>query len=161
MNLSANQIVATTLKAARGAGFPMAQAECFAAATAQHLIQNRSEDDLSQALIHTDDSPILSLPALLDEVCVSGSQTLQNPNLPSLVQSYVETAAFEAQCIRAGQTILIKHLSDRPPLITPVARVEMSPTLWAHLNKLAAKTYVPASEASRISGAGAGLSDND
>jgi hypothetical protein len=157
MNLSANQIVATTLKAARGAGFPMAQAECFAAATAQHLIQNRSEDDLSQALIHTDDSPILSLPALLDEVCVSGSQTLQNPNLPSLVQSYVETAAFEAQCIRAGQTILIKHLSDR----TPVARVEMSPTLWAHLNKLAAKTYVPASEASRISGAGAGLSDND
>lgn len=34
-------------------------------------------------------------------------------------------------------------------------------TVWRRLAQLAAKTYVPASEASRIKGAGAGLTDND
>ena len=33
--------------------------------------------------------------------------------------------------------------------------------LWPQINKLAAKTYVPASEASRITGAGAAINDND
>ena len=161
MNLSANQIIATTLKAARGAGFPMAQASQFATAAAQHLIEGRSQEDISQALIHMEASPIYTLPTTLDEVCLNGSQSVPNALLPDLIASYVETAPFQAQCIRAGGTILIKHISDRPPTKTVATRVEMSPTLWAHLNKLAAKTYVPASDASRLAGAGAGLTDND
>jgi len=161
MNLSANQIIATTLKAARGAGFPMAQAEGFATAAAQHLIEGRDEADISQALIHTDDSPIYTLPMVLDEVCLTGSQSIKDAKLSDLIASYVETAPFQAQCVRAGRTVLIKHISDKPPTTATAPRVAMSPTLWAHLNKLAAKTYVPASEASRIAGAGAGLTDND
>lgn len=161
MNLSANQIIGMTVKAARGAGFPLAQAEMFASAMAHHLAQDRPVEDLSQALIHTDDSPILTYPALLDEVCLSGSLNAQSARLPYLLRSYAETAAFEVKCIQAGKTLLLKHVSDRPSLADPCKRIAMDPTLWAHLNKLAAKTYVPATEASRLSGAGAGLTDND
>jgi hypothetical protein len=46
----------------------------------------------------------------------------------------------------------------RPP--RPGGR-EVDDALWARLGVLAARTYVPASEASRIEGAGAGVSDND
>ncbi|WP_420862490.1 hypothetical protein [Algirhabdus cladophorae] len=161
MNLSSNQIVALTIKAARGAGFPLAQAEMFASATAQHLIQSRAVGDLSQALIHTPDSPVLEFPCMLDDLCLRSSLSLSNIRLPDLLRSYAETAAFEVKCIQAGKTLLLKYMSDRPSLASPTARVPMDPVLWAHLNKLAAKTYVPASEESRLSGAGAGLSDND
>lgn len=37
----------------------------------------------------------------------------------------------------------------------------VSSQVWDRLNELAQRTYVPASEASRLSGAGAGLNDND
>jgi len=37
----------------------------------------------------------------------------------------------------------------------------VSDQLWIQLSDLASKTYVPATEASRLSGAGAGLNDND
>lgn len=161
MNLSANQIIAMTIKAARGAGFPLAQAEIFASAVVQHLATDRPTSDLSQALIHNDDSPILNFPCLLDDVCLKGSLNAQDTRLPLLLRSYAETAPFEVKCVQAGKTLLLKHISDRPCLANPRQRIAMDPTLWAHLNKLAAKTYVPASDASRLSGAGAGLSDND
>ena len=38
---------------------------------------------------------------------------------------------------------------------------DVDPEQWAALGRFAARTYVPASEQSRVSGAGAGLSDND
>lgn len=40
-------------------------------------------------------------------------------------------------------------------------RIEVDENVWQALNVHAAKTYVPASEASRLKGAGAGLTDND
>jgi len=39
--------------------------------------------------------------------------------------------------------------------------ISISTKTWHSLQALAAKTYVPASEASRLAGAGAGLTDND
>lgn len=40
-------------------------------------------------------------------------------------------------------------------------RQPVDPKLWERLQAHAARTYVPATEASRLKGAGAGLSDND
>jgi len=38
---------------------------------------------------------------------------------------------------------------------------DVPPAIWAQVQALAALTYVPATEASRLSGAGAGMTDND
>lgn len=40
-------------------------------------------------------------------------------------------------------------------------RPEIPDAVWARLNEFAWRTYAPATEASRLAGAGAGLSDND
>ena len=41
------------------------------------------------------------------------------------------------------------------------SRVQIEPSLWQSLDELAHRTYAPASEASRLLGAGAGVQDND
>ena len=46
-----------------------------------------------------------------------------------------------------------------PPLAT--GPITIAEDIWAELDVLAAHSYVPATDASRLSGAGAGLSDND
>lgn len=46
------------------------------------------------------------------------------------------------------------------PMI-PIDRAEIDPDIWARLGDFAARTYAPATEASRLLGAGAGVSDND
>ncbi len=46
-------------------------------------------------------------------------------------------------------------------LAAPALRGNMSPDVWAKLNTFAQRTYAPATEASRLLGAGTGLSDND
>ena len=43
----------------------------------------------------------------------------------------------------------------------PLTRAEPDAQAWARLNEYAKRTYAPATEASRLLGAGAGLSDND
>jgi hypothetical protein len=49
---------------------------------------------------------------------------------------------------------------DRP-LSEKLEPVEVDDALWQELQAFAARTYVPASEQSRLKGAGAGLRDND
>lgn len=45
--------------------------------------------------------------------------------------------------------------------LTPAPRREAPAEAWARLGKWEHKTYAPATEASRLAGAGAGLTDND
>ena len=47
------------------------------------------------------------------------------------------------------------------PALPETKTVDVDDDLWSALQRLAHRTYVPASDQSRISGAGAGLSDND
>ncbi|WP_039019844.1 DUF3726 domain-containing protein [Halocynthiibacter namhaensis] len=44
---------------------------------------------------------------------------------------------------------------------TPITRAHVDDTCWERLGAFAHRTYAPATEASRILGAGAGLNDND
>ncbi|MEP2029521.1 MAG: DUF3726 domain-containing protein [Paracoccaceae bacterium] len=55
--------------------------------------------------------------------------------------------------VRAHGTV-----SGQPPL---ASRASPAPEVWATLNRFAHRTYAPATEQSRMLGAGAGLSDND
>lgn len=43
----------------------------------------------------------------------------------------------------------------------PGQRGDVAPDIWARLNTFAQRTYAPATDASRLLGAGAGVSDND
>ncbi len=161
MTRAANELWGTAQKAARGAGFPVAQTQLFAAALLRHIAAGRPEDQIAQALIHTDESPILTLPALLDGALIEGRATLQGSLTPDLALSYAETHAWQTQVVRAGRALhLICDGTRAAPRPLP-ERLHISDRLWAHLGQLAAKTYVPATAASRLSGAGAGLSDND
>ncbi|MEM7509112.1 MAG: DUF3726 domain-containing protein [Pseudomonadota bacterium] len=68
---------------------------------------------------------------------------------------------------QAGATAeLVEHvecaLADPPAkALTSVERAEVDGQTWARLGVFAARTYAPATEASRLLGAGAGVSDND
>ncbi|MCY4180716.1 MAG: hypothetical protein OXD48_10695 [Litoreibacter sp.] len=64
----------------------------------------------------------------------------------------LEAATRETVTITVGETSGLDKIG--PPQPVPVDVIE-------RLQAFAAKTYVPASEASRASGAGAGISDND
>ena len=53
-------------------------------------------------------------------------------------------------------------LGGQIDVATPIrSRAQPAPEAWATLNRLAHRTYAPATEESRLKGAGAGLSDND
>lgn len=69
----------------------------------------------------------------------------------------------ENQIATASATALICKRADQGEVQfkQPKSRGEVSQAAWARLGSLAHRTYAPATEASRILGAGAGVSDND
>lgn len=61
-----------------------------------------------------------------------------------------------AQSVRCGRTIrTLAHPQEHR------SAMAVNPEVWRGLNALAMRTFAPATEASRVAGAGAGLSDND
>ena len=76
-----------------------------------------------------------------------------------------ETVAA-ADLANAGETVdapsapLFPYLLDSAPVAGHGA-FAVDETAWATLTALAHRTYVPATEASRLAGAGAGTTDND
>jgi hypothetical protein len=73
-------------------------------------------------------------------------------------------------CVQPTPAALITRQADRlvfcaPAEMTgrrePVLRAEVSDQSWDRLGLFAQRTFAPASEDSRLRGAGAGLSDND
>ena len=64
--------------------------------------------------------------------------------------------------VNTAVTVASDSDNDRDPEFKlSNARPDVPEALWAKVDALAAQTYVPASEQSRASGAGAGLTDND
>ena len=51
--------------------------------------------------------------------------------------------------------------ANAPALMPKPGAVDISDEIWEALGRFAHRTYVPATEASRLKGAGAGLTDND
>ncbi|MDA7426184.1 hypothetical protein [Thalassococcus lentus] len=174
MTHSATEIAALAQKAARGAGFPAAQAEHFGRVAALHLGAGRDEAALLDALQDPSDSAILRLPLLMDDVlravALAGKDVSLSlhPGDEHLVLSYArwlpmrltacavrpETDSHQARLELSADPAV----PARPAL---PARISASPDLMETMGALAAKTYVPATEASRSAGAGAGDIDND
>lgn len=157
MTRSANEVMVLAGKAARGAGAPPAQAAQFGAAAVWHLQQGRDVAALDAALAALPAGPILDLPLAIARIVERGEGASVLPPAP-LAQSYVETLPFVARMDAQGRVEI--DLTTPAPRKVP-QRIALDPQTYAAWSALAAKLLVPESDASRLSGAGAGLTDND
>lgn len=168
-----NEIGAMVRKAALGAGVPLGQADdlgriaihiagtggdlqMIAGALAEPMDQLDLKWDSDQITILA--GPVtLAGPVIRDAFTMGADRVVladvaQIPLVRAiLAQAGVQIAASSKTLTRKGAVT-----SE-----TPIGPVDVHDTIWTVFSALAAKTYVPESDASRISGAGAGLTDND
>lgn len=162
MTRSANEVMVLATKAARGTGAPPAQAAQFGAAAVAHLCAGRSMDVLQAALNALPQGPIITLPlaiARIAERAVEGQSAGRIEDAdPSLVHSYLQALPYHAQFDAAGAAQL--DLTTAASRTIP-QRIDLPVDIYDDWSLRAARLLVPESDASRLSGAGAGLSDND
>lgn len=156
---SANEIEALVLRAARGGGLPLGLAEDLAMATAYLDL-----DQIATCPCHKGGSAT-SIPTALDLVAAGeGPQTVVADR--ATIDAYVasvehhtkQTLIWEATATGA---IFQRFEPIKLTLHTPKGRRVLPAALSDHLTDMAAKTLVPETDASRMGGAGAGLTDND
>jgi hypothetical protein len=164
---SASEITALATKAARGAGAPPEQAARFGTVAAFHLGAGRAPQDLIAAVESLPGGPIVTLPGLLDAVVAEAWDGVTDPCvLPpdhaALARSYVAVLPYDARCtvLADGGLSVMLDISELKSA-KATGRIAGCDVLIARFSELAARTFVPESEASRSKGAGAGLSDND
>lgn len=124
-----------------------------------------------------------------DRLTAAHEQTMNNVTQPLLIVPFVAWAALHIKAqltvtwnnVRAttnGYDLHIEGSEDdlkepqsdalkcsiaqgNQALVAPAFRGAVSTEVWAKLNTFAHRTYAPATEASRLLGAGAGVSEND
>ena len=164
MICSRNEITSVVYKAAVGSGLAVGVAEDIAKAAPQLCADGKPGVALA---IKSFDCDVKAWCSALD-LLASGAQT------EIILQPEVILDVLASLALLAGQTYeLTYHLqalgdcvslttSPGPPAQHQTAgAVEVDEADLARAQELAHKTYVPASDASRLKGAGAGLTDND
>lgn len=162
MTLSMNEIQALAAKAARGAGAPPAQAAQFGAAAAAHLGAGRDVADLNAALGALPQGPILTLPLTIARIAETARDGLATGVIPAediaLAASYA--AVLPQLAWLSAEGVLALDLTKLARKLT-VQRIVLPAEILSDWAVLAARLLVPDTDASRRSGAGAGLDDND
>lgn len=171
---SQNEIAAIVRQAARGAGAPPGQAEDLAR-TALYLVQTREGlDRVAAALLDPFDpvdvqwdrdcikvrsGPAMMTAPVVRDAFLGGvdSARLDHPAHAPLIRA----ALAEAGIMVAGDDTDLARISATPPAGTVTGPVDVPNTIWSVFATFAARTFVPETDASRITGAGAGLTDND
>ena len=170
--LSVNEISGTVLKAARGAGIPLGQAEDIAQVAAYMVGIGADVSVITAAL----QEPVRAAKTTWNEdnVVVSGSVAMIAPVICDAFRMGYAKVTFDD--VRHSTYIAAALAVDGVPLWWERCTIsrgdsEIIPAKpgpftvpqadWDVWLALAAKTYVPESEASRLAGAGAGLTDND
>jgi len=184
MSHSRNEAASLITKAAAGAGLPWALARDLAQAF--NAINTPTDADW-QSLMAVLNQPITAIktkvsdqglevfdariatagPATLDWLVADlGSVTLYDLDAPALLSGYLDAGgaeyslAFHRQ--HSGTSIIITRAGPADMgAQSALPRLEFPPEILDKLTSFAAKTFVPESDASRLSGAGAGLTDND
>lgn len=178
MNLSLNEFQALVKKAARGAGFDWGSAAEIGRALRQSRI-----DHLVECLDWHAESGQLHGPADLGSRWYpSGNGRLSPLTVGLCLTDCAHHLPDRIEGLRypellAGFLVLVNRVRDMPVQLQidsshvsfvpgqvaqdlPTRR-ELTDQQYAAMDRLAAFTYAPATEASRQAGAGAGLSDND
>ncbi|MEC3861100.1 DUF3726 domain-containing protein [Mesobacterium sp. TK19101] len=187
MTLSLNEIDAQAKRAARGAGYSWGMAEEAGKAARWLCAQGLDGVSVLAQALTRDGTALTRGVAMADRAVRLHDEpaTLMDVPCPALVLPF---AAMAARQLRAGVSVDLDsalavtdgdrlQLSGPLPdhaacvrvtlggaLSTPVPRLgraSPTPEAWATLTRLAALTYAPATDESRLRGAGAGLSDND
>ncbi len=166
MSRSAAEILALAGKAARGAGAPPAQAARFGEVAAVHLMAGRSAAALRAALDALPEGPVLDYPLAIDAGLVQAdagqAAVLTGLERTDLLQSYIEALPCVAALEETEAGVLcLRAEPHRPRAARPSRRITLAEEVVEEMTRLAALTFVPESEQSRSSGAGAGLTDND
>ena len=156
MQYSVNEVEGLLVKAARGAGTPAGQASAFGKAGALHLARGGDVAQVDAALAAAPKGAILENPAQLQTVLGAGGGLLETGK-GDLMESYALALPYTTREVAQGIEIDMQQFDKT----TLPARITLAPQALAPWHKLAANTYVPETEASRLGGAGAGLTDND
>lgn len=166
LSWSCAEVLALGTKAARGAGAPPAQAARFGQVASVHLMAGRDVSLILAALDALPGGPLLDYPLAIERALISLAQDaeaeLEGVTFDALLQSYLDALPFDATMTQTehGRILLAGDLAA-PRAPATLRRITGCDALIARMQDLAARTLVPESDLSRISGAGAGLSDND
>lgn len=178
MKRSLNELCGMVLKAARGAGVPLGHCEDLAAvagylaatdAVALECLRDALAGPFDGVLGQSADGQLRitqGAVVMVGPYCVDGFQAgctqiqIDNCPEPRLIFAYCAAAGLGVSHEFDGDTLILTRV-DEAPAVPAAAPVTVAQSLWEYLNGLASKTYVPATEASRLAGAGAGLTDND
>ena len=169
MNVSSNELQMAVLKACRGIGLPIAQAQEVAAAVAaspkaipdflKYLSEpwQRADFDFTNG-VEVKNANILRDFAVCADAAISGA--------PSVVIQDIEKS--ELIIALAKHRGVVVNTQSKDLSITDgtgskllFERCEIDANDWTAIGRYAALTYVPETDQSRLDGAGAGLSDND
>ena len=166
MNLSLGELEALCLKAARGAGFPWGLAEDTGRAV--RWLQARGENGAGSlvALLEATDGaertiksgcPI-AIGTFLSDCPINKSMQFDLVHAPELLAPFLDgMARFEV-----GEPQVTVTPETHAPSDPTHTRADLTPDTYARLDRFAQRTYAPATEASRLAGAGTGgLTDND
>ncbi len=155
--LSVNELQGLATKAARGAGVPPEQAARYGAAAACHLAARRDPADLRMAL----DSPQIATGLGTFATCLPAGPFTHTTDTPRLALSFLDALPGTVSVKATSGTLNGTHDPLTPGATALPPRLSAPGALMAFWSDLAARTYVPETEHSRLKGAGAGLTDND
>lgn len=111
--------------------------------------------------------PVLVLPFMATAARLNGRTVLlRHEDALWSIRQGGEDPALLAAAAKRSRVIAVECRAEELPLrvkvqAQPSGRVEVDESIWRQLQRLAHRTYVPASEQSRLLGAGAGNIDND
>lgn len=162
MRVSRSEFEATVRKAARGADWPAALAEDLSRAAGALAATGGAGGELGLNMVEGDQRDILAATITAFELSLGGEASAVAGASPDLLAGCALSLGAEHD---VGFDISTEgdcaKISAGPAKSIEIVEIFVAPTVWDRLQKLACKSYVPASAESRLAGAGAGLTDND
>ena len=154
------------VKAASGAGVPPAQALAFGAMVARHVADDGPQGPVAAALSAPD--TIVGLAHKVETIVEAASMSSKpvrvgedDAGTRAMLVSWISGLPCKSELEVAGAKLRIVLSLTEPSTRGRPDRLHLEPSLAAQMTDLAAKTYVPDSDASRAGGAGAGLMELD
>jgi hypothetical protein len=166
MEWSCAELQTLAAKAASGLGTPPAQALAFGTMVTRYLADGGGEEALMQALQSS--ATIVAVAHRVEEMVEQASiasepVTVNEPDAAkrALIISWLAALPCQTEIAVVGHDVTAILSLDSPSTRARPKRVTVSEDLAKTLHDLAARTYVPDSDASRSTGAGAGVMDPD
>lgn len=171
MILSRNEVAATLHKAARGQGMPLGHADMFVPAAVRALGTYQDfADQVTLALAgpHACNQTRVAMagPIAIDALLCGADEValpmLDCPELLFVMLCIVyDNNRLPVAVDVMGNGLVLRRSTELMYAEPGSGPLDITDKAWAQWQTWAAQTYVPATDQSRLSGAGAGLTDND